>query len=40
MSGWLIVREGRDRLVSSGVLDRLSGVIGPTIVEQADTAVL
>lgn len=33
-------REGRDRLFSSGVLDRLSGVVGPTIVEQADAAAL
>lgn len=33
-------REGRDRLASSGVLDRLSGVVGPTLVEQADAAAL
>ena len=33
-------REGRRRLVESGVLDRLSGVVGPTIVEQVDAAVL
>lgn len=31
-------REGRDRLVSSGVLDRLGGVVGPTLVEQTDAA--
>jgi hypothetical protein len=29
-------REGRDRLVSSGVLERLSEVSGPTLVAQAD----
>jgi hypothetical protein len=29
-------REGRDRLVSSGVLERLPDVHGPTLVEEAD----
>lgn len=33
-------REGRRRLLESGVLDRLSGVVGPTILEQVDAAVL
>jgi hypothetical protein len=33
-------REGRRRLVESGVLERFSGVVGPTIVEQVDSAVL
>jgi hypothetical protein len=32
--------EGRDRLVASGVLDRLPQVVGPTIVEQADAAAV
>jgi hypothetical protein len=31
-------REGRRRLVESGVLERLGGVVGPTIVEQVDAA--
>jgi hypothetical protein len=33
-------REGRRRLVESGVLDRFNGVVGPTIVEQVDAAAL
>ena len=33
-------REGRRRLVDSGVLERFSGVVGPTVVEQVDAAVL
>jgi hypothetical protein len=33
-------REGRRRLVESGVLERFTGVVGPTIVEQADAATL
>ena len=33
-------REGRRRLVESGVLDRLNDVAGPTIVEQAEAAAL
>ena len=33
-------REGRRRLIDSGVLDRFNDVAGPTIVEQADAATL
>lgn len=33
-------REGRRRLIDSGVLDRFNDVAGPTIVEQADAAAL
>ena len=33
-------REGRRRLVESGVLERFNGVAGPTVVEQVDAAAL
>ena len=33
-------RAGRDRLVASGVLDRLPEVSGPTVVEEAESAAL
>jgi hypothetical protein len=33
-------RAGRERLVSSGVLDRLPEVSGPTILEEAESVAL
>jgi hypothetical protein len=33
-------REGRRRLIESGVLERFNSVVGPTIVEQVDAAAL